>query len=386
MASASNSLREVILLFLRLGFTAFGGPSAHIAMYRDEVVVRRKWMTDREFLDLLGIVNLIPGPNSTEMAIHLGYKRAGWAGLVAAGVAFILPAMLLVTAFSWLYVRYGAAPEMGWLLYGVKPVIIAIILQALIGLRQQAFKNVWAVAAALLGIALSLLGLHPLLVLVLSGLLTLVAANRERIRGLFRSLGPAAAPFALDPGWLAGHALALQAVPFSLGTLFLTFLKIGSVLYGSGYVLLAFLHADFVSGLGWLSSQQLLDAIAIGQITPGPVFTTATFIGYLLGGVPGAVLATAGIFLPSFVFVALVTRLGGGLRSSPWFSGLLDGVVAASLGLIVVVLWELALDAIVDLPTLLLALAAGLLLFRWRVNSTWLILGGALAGLLISLI
>lgn len=357
-------------------------------MYHDEVVVRRKWLSDREYLDLLGLVNLIPGPNSTEMAIHLGYLRAGWAGLVAAGAAFILPAVLLVMGLAWIYQRFGSVPTAGWLLYGVKPVVIAIVLQALFGLRRQAFKNGWALAAAVLGVVLTLLGLHPLAVMIASGLITLLAGNRHRLRELF----PSAFPLLLSSPALSGLASRLLNGPlptgaaFSLGLLFLTFLKIGAVLYGSGYVLLAFLHADFVDGLGWLSDRQLLDAIAIGQITPGPVFTTATFIGFILGGIPGALLATLGIFLPSFIFVALLSQVGPNLRRSPWVSGFLDGVVAASLGLIVVVLWELGRDAIVDLPSLLIALGAALLLFRWRVNSTWLILGGALAGLLISLI
>lgn len=371
---------EVLKLFLKLGFTAYGGPAAHIAMYRDEVVVRRKWLDDQEFLDLLGLVNLIPGPNSTELAIHLGYTRAGWPGLLAAGVGFILPAMLLVIGLSWAYVRYGSIPEAGWLLYGVKPVVIAIIFQALLGLGRRAIKGWPTLLAGLAALGLYFLGVHPVAALLASGAMVMLWENRQRLLTLFPGALLAAAPS------LSLSASLWSSAPFSYWILFITFLKIGAVLYGSGYVLLAFLQADFVSRLGWLTEAQLLDAVAIGQVTPGPVFTTATFIGYLLGGIPGAVIATMGIFLPSFVLVAFVYRLAGRIRSSPWASNLLDGVNVASFGLMAAVAWDLGQETFVDLPTVLIGLASLFLLYRTRINSAWLILGGGLLGILISIL
>jgi chromate transporter len=376
-----GSVAEVARLALRLGFTAFGGPAAHIAMLHDEVVTRRKWLTEAHFLDLLGATNLIPGPNSTEMVIHVGYLRAGWPGLIAGGLGFILPAASIVLALAWAYVRYGTTPAAEWLLYGIKPVIIAVVVQALWNLGKTALKGMLLLAVAAAVLALYLLGFNELALLFGGGLLVMV------VRGLQRrpappppSLGAALAvpllPLPLQAWLQAGTA------PFDLGRLFLLFLKIGSVLYGSGYVLLAFLRNDFVVRLGWLTDQQLLDAVAIGQFTPGPVFTTATFIGYVLGGWPGAVLATVGIFLPSFIFVAAVNPLVPRLRRSPWLGALLDGVNAAALGLMAAVTWELGRAAIVDWVTLLLALLAGLLLVRFKVNSTWLVLGGGLFALL----
>ena len=373
----NSRLIEVAALFLKLGFTAFGGPAAHIAMFRDEVVKRRKWVDDQHFLDLLGATNLIPGPNSTEMAIHIGYARAGWAGLVVGGAGFILPAMLIVIGLAWVYVQFGATPEAGWLLYGVKPVVIAIIVQALWGLGQKAVKGRLTAAVCLAALALYFLGVNEIALLFAGGLVVMVGENLRRLKTT--NLAGIIAP-------LSGLSLpALAATAFNLPFMFLIFLKIGSVLYGSGYVLLAFLRADFVIRLGWLTDQQLMDAIAIGQVTPGPVFTTATFIGYVLGGVPGALLATLGIFLPSFVFVALSNPFIPRLRNSPWASGLLDGVNVASLGLMVAVTWQLGRASLVDLFTVLLALAAAFLLFRFKANTTWLVAGGAAAGLLSAL-
>jgi chromate transporter len=371
-AQDRHPLREVTLLFLRLGITAFGGPAAHIAMFRDETVERRKWVTDQHFLDLLGATNLIPGPNSTEMAIHLGFIRAGWAGLIAGGASFILPAMLIVMALAWVYVRFGSTPEASWLLYGIKPAVIAIIVQALGGLGQKAVKGPLTALIGLAVLVLYFLGVNELALLFAGGLVVMLGENLSRLRktGLAVIVAP-----------LGGLSLpALAAAPFSLPLMFLTFLKIGAVLYGSGYVLLAFLRADFVVRLGWLTDQQLLDAIAIGQVTPGPVFTTATFIGYLLGGVPGALLGTLGIFLPSFVFVALSNPLIPRLRNSPWASGLLDGVNVASLGLMAAVTVQLGIASLVDPLTVVLALAALGLLFRFKVNSAWLVIGSALVG------
>ena len=291
--SLTRNVSQVASLFLRLGVTAFGGPAAHIAMMHDEVVKRRKWLSDQEFLDLVGATNLIPGPNSTEMAIHIGFLRAGWSGLIIGGACFIVPAMLIVLALSWVYVRFGTAPQAEWLLYGIKPVVIAIIVQALWSLGQKAVRDYLLAVVACLVVALYFLGINEILLLFAGGLTVMLARNFRKFRG--RAVGLFLVP-------LAGAGLLPQAsVSFSLRLLFFTFLKIGSVLYGSGYVLLAFLRADFVVRLGWLTDQQLLDAIAIGQVTPGPVFTTATFLGFILGGTSGALLATLGIFfLPSF--------------------------------------------------------------------------------------
>ncbi|NLG71466.1 MAG: chromate efflux transporter [Chloroflexi bacterium] len=374
----NQHLKEVTSLFLRLGLTAFGGPAAHVGMMHDEIVRRRKWVDEQRFLDLLGATNLIPGPNSTEMAIHLSYLRAGWPGLILGGAAFILPAVVLVTALSWVYVQYGATPAANWLLYGVKPVVIAVVLQALLGLGKKAIQD-WVTAAAGAAVfVLFFLGGNEILLLFAGGLAVMLVRQVPRLvksgpAGLLPALG------SLAPG--AAWA-ALQTVPYSPVRLFLTFLKIGSILYGSGYVLLAFLRSDFVVRLGWLTDQQLIDAIAIGQVTPGPVFTTATFIGYVLGGLPGALLGTLGIFLPSFLLVAISSPVIPRLRNSAWAGALLDGVNAASLGLMGAVLVQLARDALVDPVTILLGLVAAVLLLRYRVNSTWLVLGGAAAGLL----
>ena len=371
--SSPGRLRDVAALFLRLGFTAFGGPAAHIAMMHAEVVRRRKWVDEQRFLDLFGAANMIPGPSSTELAIYLGYERAGWLGLALGGVCFILPAMLIVLGLAWAYAHFGATPEAGRLFYGIKPVVIAIIAQALWGLAPKAVKSPLAGVVGLAALGLYLLGASVLLLLVAGGLALALA---EGVR-LWRAGGSARAYFPLA----AWSLPAIAAAPFSLPLLFLTFLKIGATLYGSGYVLLAFMHADLVNGLGWLTDKQLVDAIAIGQVTPGPVFTTATFIGYLLGGLPGALAATLGIFLPSFVFVALSRPIIPRLRGSPWASRLLDGVNVASLGLMAGVTLQLAQTALVDPPTVGILLVSLFLLVRYRLNSTWLIAGGAVLGL-----
>jgi chromate transporter len=366
-------LSEVVRVFLKLGIIGFGGPAAHIAMMRDEVVRRRRWLDDARFLDLLGMTNLIPGPNSTEMAIHLGYLRAGWAGLVLGGVCFIAPAMLIVLALAWAYVAYGARPEASAVLYGIKPVIIAVVVQAAWGLTRTAVKGPLLALVGVATVALYGLGVHELALLFGSGLLVVLA----------RGLGVRHALVLLVPA-PAVAALGVAASPVSLPTLALTFLKIGAVLYGSGYVLLAFLRNDFVARLGWLTDQQLLDAVAIGQFTPGPVFTTATFIGYVVAGWSGGVVATLAIFLPSFVFVALSQPLIPKIRASPRAAAFLDGVNAAALGLMVAVTWQLGRTAIVDVPTAVLALVAAALLLGRAVNSAWLVLGGGAAGLLLA--
>lgn len=370
-------MREVFLLFLRLGATAFGGPAAHVAMFRDEVVARHRWVTDQEFLDLLAATNLIPGPNSTEMTMHLGYVRAGWRGLVAGGASFILPAFLIVLGLSVLYVEYGTTPAAEALLYGIEPVIIAVILQAVWSLSRTAVKD-WLlgfVAAAAFG--LYFLNINELLLLFAGGGLVMLVRNGRR---LWLDRAGAAAVLGLP----MALRFVQEVVPVTLGTLFLTFLKIGSVLYGSGYVLVAFLQTEFVDKLGWITSRQLLDAVAIGQFTPGPVFTTATFIGYLVAGVPGAIVATIGIFLPGFIFVGITNPFIPRLRRSLWLAALLDGIVAASLGLMAAVTVDLALQAIIDIPTALIVVAAAVLLIRFRINSTWLIIGGAALGLAVT--
>lgn len=378
---STGTLREIAALFLRMGFTAFGGPAAHIAMFRDEVVTRRQWITDQHFLDLLGATNLIPGPNSTEMAIHIGYTRGGWRGLIVAGVCFIGPAALIVLALAVLYVQYGTTPAATWLLYGIKPVIIAVILQAIYGLLWTAIKNRLLAGLGLAAFILYLAGIHELALMSGGAAAYLLIVRTTQARG---AVSASALPL-LALGLPLAAQVAAAAVPVSLGLLFLNFLKIGAVLYGSGYVLLAFLRTDFVEWLGWLTNQQLLDAVAIGQFTPGPVFTTATFIGYLVADVPGAALATLGIFLPSFIFVLLVNPLIPRLRASQVFSLLLDSVNVVSLGLMAGVTVQLGREALIDPLTVALALAAGGLLIRFKVNSTWLILGGGLAGLLYAL-
>lgn len=371
------AVSELATLFLRLGTTAFGGPAAHIAMMRDEVVERRRWLTTSEFLDLLAATNLIPGPNSTEMAIHIGYRRCGWRGLLVAGISFILPASCIVAGLAWAYAHYGRTPQVAWLMYGISPLIIAIILDAIWKLGSMVLKGILPALLGLAVVALSLAGVNELALLGAGGLAMLVGrfARTAVVTGSIAALlttGGAAAS--------ATMASAATAVPVTLSRLVLFFVKVGSILFGSGYVLLAFLRADLAERWGWLTDQQLLDAIAIGQVTPGPVFTTATFIGYLLAGWVGAALATAGIFAPGFIFVAVTQPLLPRLRSSPVAGALLDGVIVASLGLMAAVTWHLARAAIVDVPTAALAIGGAGVLFAFRPNSTWLILAGAAAG------
>jgi len=371
---ASGSLRELALLFLRLGTTAFGGPAAHIAMMEDEVVRRRHWMTRERFLDLLGATNLIPGPNSTEMAIHIGHQQAGWPGLVVAGSVFIIPAAAITLLFAWAYERFGSLPQAAGLLYGVKPVIIAVVLQALWGLGRTAVKTRFLAFVGVSAVAANALGLNEVLTLLGAGAVTVGAQLFEGARVKLS----AAAAWASTAAPLVG---ATVAVPFSLTALFLFFLKVGAILFGSGYVLLAFLRADLVDHWHWLTEAQLLDAIAVGQITPGPVFSAATFIGYVLGGVRGALVATAGIFLPSFLFVALSGPLVPRLRRSPTAGAFLDGVNVGSLALMALVTWALVRVAVVDVTTAVLAGASAVLLIWFRTNSVWLVLGGACVGL-----
>jgi chromate transporter len=375
----AHPLGELAGFFLKLGMIAFGGPAAHIAMMDAEAVRRRGWLTRERFLDLLGAANLIPGPSSTEMAIYIGLVRAGWRGLIAAGTCFILPAMLIVLALAMAYVRYGALPQVVWLLYGVKPVIIAIVIQALWSLGTKAVKGPLTGAVGMAVIAGSLLGVNVVLLLFAGGLFVMAASNlRESWAG---KAGAAALAGPILLGASPTSAAAAASVPVSLWSLTTFFLKVGSILFGSGYVLLAFLRADLVQHWGWLTDQQLIDAIAVGQFTPGPVFTTATFIGYVVAGFPGAILATIGIFLPSFLLVAASYPVIPRLRRSSWTAGFLDGVNAASMGLMAAVTWQLGRAALVDGVTVGLGLVATLLVFRLRVNSAWLVLGGGVVGL-----
>jgi chromate transporter len=373
-----TSLAELARLFLKLGTIAFGGPAAHIAMMEDEVVRRRRWLTPEEFLDDLGATTLIPGPNSTELAIHIGHARAGWRGLLVAGACFILPATLIVGTIAWAYVRFGSLPAVASLLYGVKPVVIAVVAQALWRLGRTALKTpgLWALGAA--AVCATAFGANEILVLVAAAAVMALLRSSSLHRSRAAVL-PAAPLFCC-----ALPLAAAGSASVSLWMLFGVFAKAGAVLFGSGYVLLAFLRADLVDRLQWLTEQQLLDAVAVGQVTPGPVFTTATFIGYVLGGPAGAVVATVGIFLPAFVFVALSGPLIPRLRRSPTASAVLDGVNVASLALMVVVSFLLARAALVDVVTIGLSLASAYLLFRARVNSAWLVLGGAVVGLLAS--
>jgi chromate transporter len=369
--SRKRRLAELAALFLRLGVTAFGGPAAHIAMMEDEVVARRQWLTRDEFLDLLGATNLIPGPNSTEMAIHIGHRRAGWTGLIVAGACFIVPAAVIVAVLAWLYVRVGSLPRSVALLDGVKPVIVAIVAQALWRLARSVVKNWFLGGVAIAAVAATIVGVPELVVLAAAGLI--VAMTRARPR-------PSAAM--LLPFGGAGAVVSTSASA-GLLPLFLVFLKIGSVLFGSGYVLLAFLRTDLVEHRHWLTNAQLLDAVAVGQFTPGPVFTTATFVGWILRGPVGALLATIGIFLPAFIFVAISGPLIPRIRRSPVAGAFLDGVNVASLALMAVVTWQLGRTAIVNIWTLTLATLSLLALLRTKINSVWLIVAGAVAGLLL---
>ena len=353
----SASLGELARLFLRLGTTAFGGPAAHIAMMEDQVVRQRGWISREEFLDLVAACNLIPGPNSTELAIHIGHRKAGWRGLLVAGACFILPAALIVGAIAWAYVRWGALPEVGAVLYGVKPVIIAVVALAIWRLARTAVKT-WVLGAiAVVSVAAVVAGVNELVVLLGAGVLAMAGVAGSR-------------------------ALAVAPV-VPLVKLFGVFAKIGAVLFGSGYVLLAFLRSDLVDRLHWLSESQLLDAITVGQITPGPVFTTATFIGYVLRGGLGAVVATLGIFAPAFVFVAVSGPLVPRLRRSRVAGAFLDGVVVASLALMGVVAVQLGHAAIVDVPTIVIAIASLAVLMQWPNRSLPVAAVGALVGMLL---
>jgi len=362
-------LDELALFFLRLGTTAFGGPAAHIAIMEEEHVRRRQRLSREKFLDLLGASNLIPGPSSSELAIHIGYLCGGWRGLLIAGTCFILPAALMVAGIGWLYVRLGRLPATAGMLYGIKPVVIGVVLQALWSLGRTAVKTTFLGFVAVLALVLSVLGLQPLLLLA-GGVACLPALRTSRVS------------FSVLPFMTIGGGIVATTASFSLVSLFLLFLKLGATVFGSGYVLLAFLRADLVTHRGWLTDAQLVDAVAVGQVTPGPVFTTATFIGFILGGIRGAVISTLGIFLPAFLLVAVSGPLVPRIRKSKAAGAFLDGVNVASLALMAAVTWQLGRASLVDTLTVLLAVASLISLLRFRVNSAWLVLVGATIGLI----
>ena len=389
--------------FLKLGCIAFGGPAAHVGLMEEEFVRRRRWLSREEFLDVLGAMNLLPGPNSTEMTIHLGWRRAGWPGFFVGGLAFILPAALITSAVAWFYVRFGALPQGRALLYGVKPTIIAVIALAVIRLARSALRGTRAAVLAVAAFAACACGLDPLAALLAAGALSLLWT---RLRGgpagaasaalaalpaapLSASSSSSAATTAKAAASSSSAAMAASAAPlaaaaaapFGLGALFLFFLKVGGLLYGSGYVLVAFIRGDLVQRWHWLTEAQLLDAVAAGQITPGPLFSTATFVGYLLGGAAGAAVATAAIFVPAFAYVAASAPILPKLRRSPSAAAFLDGVNAAAVALMALVAALLGRAAIVDPFTALLAAACLVAALRFRVNAAWLVLGGALLGL-----
>ena len=363
------SLAEIALVFFRLGTIAFGGPAAHVAMMEDEFVRRRKWLTRQEFLDRLGASNLIPGPSSTEMAIHIGFSKRGWPGLLVAGCCFIVPAAIMVALIAAAYVRYGSLPRVEHILYAIKPVVIAVVVQAFWKLARSAVKSAWLGAIGVVCTVAYLFHVQELALLAVAGI---AAAGPVLVRSRRMAM------LLLAP--MAAVASRPDAVPFGLSRLFLTFLKISSVLFGSGYVLLAFLRSDFVDRLHWLTEKQLLDAVAVGQVTPGPVFTTATFVGYLVGGTRGAAVATVAVFLPAFILVAASGPLIPRIRRSVLAGAFLDGVIVGSLALMGVVAWQLGRAAIVDFTTAAIALVSAILLFRFRVNSAWLVIGAAVVG------
>ncbi|MBP9090919.1 chromate efflux transporter [bacterium] len=376
------SLATIATVFLRLGSTAFGGPAAHLALMEEELVRKRNWLSRQDFLDMLGAASLIPGPNSTEMAIHVGYKMGGLPGLVIAGICFISPAFLMVSALSWLYLKFDKLPMVTAILYGLKPVIIAIVFQALWLLAKTSLKTLPLNITALFVALLFLLGANELALLFGCGLVAAIFhfAKSPQPREIRVLTILAAACTSILGGTYLLSAYSLEAVSYSPAVLFLYFLKLGSVLYGSGYVLLAFLRTDLVESYHWISSAQLLDAVAVGQITPGPLFTTATFIGFILGGPTGAAVATIGIFLPAFFLVAFTAPLIKRMRASILAGHFLDAVNAASIALMAGVLLQLGRAALVDLPTVIIAASSAIFLIRFKVNSLWLMLGGAIAG------
>jgi len=373
---SKSNLREVAGVFLKLGITGFGGPAAHIAMMRSEMVTKREWLTEQHFLDLIGATNLIPGPNSTEMAIHIGHERAGWKGLIIAGLCFILPAVFITGIFAWLYKEYGQLPEVQPFVYGIKPAIIAIILGAIFPLATKSLKSVELAVIGLAVLVLSLLSFNEIYLMFGAGFLALLLNSiRTRKSGTIKQIFPFT--FLQIPG-------GTSILSASNLNLFLIFLKIGAILYGSGYVLFAFLDTELVS-TGILSRQQLIDAIAVGQFTPGPLFSSVTFVGYQINGLTGAVVSTIGIFLPSFIFVALLNPLVKKMRNSTPFSAFLNAVNVASVAIIISVCYAMGKETITDWRTILIAAASLLLIFGFKkINSALIVLGGSLAGYLLT--
>lgn len=370
-----TSLKEIAKLFLKLGFTAFGGPAAHIAMMHREVVVKKQWLTEQHFLDLIGATNLIPGPNSTEMAIHIGHERGGWKGLIIAGLCFIMPAVLITGCIAWLYKNYGQLPQVQPFVFGIKPAIIAVIIAAIYPLAKKSLQTVELGIIGIAALALNLLDFSEILVLFGAGF---IAMGLAAIR-----LKRSNTPLALFPLFIPSASGFFNQSNISL---FLSFLKIGAILYGSGYVLFAFLDSELVAK-GIITRQQLVDAIAVGQFTPGPVFSSVTFIGFQISGLQGAITATIGIFLPSFIFVALLNPLVRKMRGSKLFAAFLNAVNVASIALILVVCYQLGNDSLSNWRGIIIALASIIILFKYRnLNSAFIVLGGSAAGYLLLLI
>ena len=380
----SSRLRELAALFLKLGTISFGGPAAHIAMMETEVVRKREWLTKQQFLDLLGTANLIPGPTSTEMAINVGFVRAGWAGLCVAGASFILPAAVITGAFAWAYVRFGGMPQAVSVLAGVKAAVIAVIAIAIWRLGKTAVKDLGLAVLGGAALATFFLGVSPLVILFGGGLIGMLVRRLASLRAAGALLVAPLFPWSL--GLTAGTSAAAGAVVVrpSVYRIGLFFLKLGAVLYGGGYVLLAFLEQGLVRQRAWLTHQQLLDAVAIGQFTPGPVFSTATFIGYILGGAPGAAVATLGIFLPSFFYVALLAPVLFRLRQSEWMAAFLDSINVCAVALMGGVTFRLAADALRGWPLWVIALVSLAVLLRWKVSPAWVVLCGGIVGLLLA--
>jgi chromate transporter len=390
-----NRFTELAALFLKLGIIGFGGPAAHIAMMEDEVVERRGWMTRQHFLDLIGVTNIIPGPNSTEMTMHVGYERARTLGMVVAGSSFLFPAVVLTGLLAWAYVQFGSLPQADEWLFGIKPAVLAVIAGAVWRLGQKAVKG-WRLG--IIGVAVAVvawLGLNVVLSLLLGGILGMLWLRLSEREDGGTTAGMVGLSFFSQDGSSVSDRLAamsevserfltvMQENAPTLWQLFLFFLKVGAILYGSGYVLVAFLEGDLVNTYGWLTQQQLLDAIAIGQFTPGPILSTATFIGFVIAGWPGAIVATLGIFLPSFIFVAILNPLVPRMRKSPWLAAFLDAINVSAVAVMVVVTTRLGWATLTSWQAWLIALVASVLVFRWRVSSVWIVLGGAVVGWLL---
>lgn len=389
-SSLASRLRDLAFLFLKLGTISFGGPAAHIALIEEEIVRKRNWVTRQQFLDMLGAANLIPGPTSTQMAINTGFVRAGWVGLCVAGASFILPAALITGAFAWAYVRFGSLHQAVSVLAGIKPAVVAVIAIAIWRLGRTVIKDIGLAALGALSLAAFFFGLNPIIILLGGGALGMlarrtvrpIAASSSFMALIRRGLPPSFRFVGATAAFVAGNVI-IRPSTVRIG---LFFLKVGAVLYGGGYVLLAFLEHGLVQQHAWLTQRQLLDAVAIGQFTPGPVLSTATFIGYILGGVPGAAVATVGIFLPSFFYVALLAPILFHLRKSPWIAAFLDAVNVSAVSLMVGVTFRLGVDALRGWPSWVIAVLSLTVLVRWKVSPAWIVLGGGIVGWLLAAI